>query len=888
MAENTQGTDTPTDASTAPSTAAVTVPDKPALEGLEEKLTARWAEEGVYAFDADTTREQVYSIDTPPPTASGSLHVGHVFSYTQTDVLARFQRMTGKNVFYPMGWDDNGLPTERRVQNYYGVRCDPTKPYIEGYRPPEPPAKNQRDWDVVSRKNFIELCEELAVQDEKVFEDLFTRLGLSVDWSMTYRTIDDVSRAVSQRAFLKNFADGDAYLSEAPTMWDVTFRTAVAQAELEDREVPGAYHRYAFTAADGEQVFIETTRPELLASCSGLVAHPDDARYQHLFGTTVTSPLYGVEVEVFPHALAKPDKGSGIAMVCTFGDLNDVTWWRELQLPTRTLIGRDGRFAADVPEWITSEEGRRAYEETVAGKTVFSAKQGVVDALVAADLLDGEPKKIMHAVNFYEKGDKPLEVVTSRQWYIRNGGRDADRREGLIARGRELAWHPEHMRHRYENWVEGLNGDWLVSRQRFFGVPIPVWYPLDAEGEPVYDSPIVPADESLPVDPIAETAPGYAEDQRDVPGGFTGDPDVLDTWATSSLTPQIVGRWSRDERFFQNVFPFDLRPQGHDIIRTWLFSTVVRADALNGSVPWTDTALSGWILDPDRKKMSKSKGNVVVPTDILDEFGADAVRYWASSARLGADTAYEVAQMKIGRRLAIKLLNAAKFVLNLGATQDAVVRSAEDAAVVVNRLDQALLARLAETVRQATAAFEAYDYARALNVTESFFWQFTDDYVELIKDRAYGGHGEDEQASVVATLATTLATLLRLLAPFQPFATEEVWSWWRTGSVHRAPWPGLPEELSGLQAASSAGDPLVLAVVAQALGGIRKAKSEAKVKQRTAVRTATVTAPGAQLEALRGGVQDLKAAGNVAELTLVEGGEELTVSDVELAPAEEA
>ena len=893
MAENTQGTDTPIDASTpsTPAAGAVAVPDKPALEGLEEKLTARWADERTYAFDTQTTREQVYSIDTPPPTASGSLHVGHVFSYTQTDVLARYQRMNGKNVFYPMGWDDNGLPTERRVQNYYGVRCDPAKPYVEGYRPPEKPAKNQRDWDVISRRNFIELCEELAVEDEKVFEDLFTRLGLSVDWDMTYRTIDDVSRAVSQRAFLAGIASGDAYLAEAPTMWDVTFRTAVAQAELEDREVPGAYHRYAFTAADGEQVFIETTRPELLASCSGLVAHPDDERYQHLFGTTVTSPLYGVEVEVFPHPLAKPDKGSGIAMVCTFGDLNDVTWWRELQLPTRTLIGRDGRFAADAPEWITTDAGRQAYADTVAGKTVFSAKQGVVDALTAAGLLDGEPKKIMHAVNFYEKGDKPLEVVTSRQWYIRNGGRDADRRAELIERGRELSWHPEHMRHRYENWVEGLNGDWLVSRQRFFGVPIPVWYPLDAEGEPDYENPILPADEQLPVDPAAEAAPGYSEDQRDVPGGFTGDPDVLDTWATSSLTPQIVGRWSRDEAFFNNVFPFDLRPQGHDIIRTWLFSTVVRAHALNGSVPWTDTALSGWILDPDRKKMSKSKGNVVVPTDILDQFGSDAVRYWAASARLGADTAYEVAQMKIGRRLAIKLLNAAKFVLNLGATQDAVIRTADDAAAVTNPLDASLLARLAATVEQATRAFEAYDYARALNVTEQFFWAFTDDYVELVKDRAYGGHGEAEQASVVTTLATTLDALLRLLAPFQPFATEEVWSWWRAGSVHTAAWPGAADEVAALSFAASAGDAEVLPTVAQVLGGVRKAKSEAKVKQRTEVRSAVVTGPADWLEKLRGGLADLKAAGNIADLSLTQGeaGESapLTVSDVQLAPVED-
>ncbi|MFJ3956792.1 valine--tRNA ligase [Arthrobacter sp. NPDC090010] len=864
MTDATQGTDTPE----------ITVPDKPALEGLEAKLTERWLADGTYKFQQDTTRAEVYSIDTPPPTASGSLHVGHMFSFTQTDVLARYQRMQGKNVFYPMGWDDNGLPTERRVQNYYGVRCDPAIPYQEGYQPPAEPAKNQRDWDVVSRRNFIELCERLAVEDEKVFEHLFKTLGLSVDWDMTYRTIDDASRAVSQRAFLANHAAGDAYLSEAPTLWDVTFRTAVAQAELEDREVAGAYHRYPFFTEDGEKIFIETTRPELLAACAALVANPDDERYQPLFGKKVTSPLFGVEVEVKAHHLAKADKGSGIAMVCTFGDLTDVTWWRELQLPTRAIIGRDGRIISETPEWITTEAGREAYAR-IAGKTSFSAKEGVVEMLREQDLLDGEPKKIMHAVNFFEKGDKPLEVVTSRQWYIRNGGRDQDRRERLIQRGHDIDFHPAFMRSRYENWIEGLNGDWLVSRQRFFGVPVPVWYALDAEGNPDYETPIVPTDEMLPVDPAADVAPGYSEDQRGVAGGFIGDADVLDTWATSALTPQIVGGWSRNEDLFAKVFPFDLRPQGHDIIRTWLFSSVVRADALQDVAPWKHAAISGWILDPDRKKMSKSKGNVVVPTAVLEEFGSDAVRYWASSAKLGADTAYEIAQMKIGRRLAIKLLNASKFVLNLGATEESVLSA--DNAVLSNPLDRGLLNQLADVVRQATEAFEKYDYARALQVSESFFWQFTDDYVELIKDRAYGAQGEEGQASVLAALATTLDALLRLFAPFLPFATEEVWSWWRSGSVHRAPWPS---------SLTVDGDPTLLNTLGEALSGLRKAKSEAKVKQRTEVLAATVSAPESRIAQLSAGLADLKAAANAKDLSLVAFDGELSVGDVELAPAD--
>lgn len=868
MADNIPGTDTP----------ASNVPDKPALEGLEAALTKRWLDEGTYKFDRDTTRAQVYSIDTPPPTASGSLHVGHMFSYTQTDVLARFQRMNGKNVFYPMGWDDNGLPTERRVQNYYGVRCDPKIKYDADYRPPAAPAKNQRDWDVVSRKNFIELCEELAVEDEKVFEDLFQTLGLSVDWDLTYRTIDDHSRAVSQRGFLANLEAGDAYMAEAPTLWDVTFRTAVAQAELEDREMPGAYYRYPFVAEDGTEVFIETTRPELLAACAALVANPDDERYKPLFGKKVTSPLFGVEVEVHPHPLAKADKGSGIAMVCTFGDLTDVVWWRELQLPTRAIIGRDGRILSETPAWITTSEGQENYAK-LAGKTVFSAKEGVVEMLSSAGLLDGEPKKIMHPVNFFEKGDKPLEVVTSRQWYIRNGGRDADRRERLIARGTEIDFHPAFMRSRYDNWISGLNGDWLVSRQRFFGVPVPVWYPLDADANPDYDHPILPTSEMLPVDPAADVAPGFTEDQRNAPNGFVGDADVLDTWATSSLTPQIVGGWSTDEDLFSKVFPFDLRPQGHDIIRTWLFSSVVRADALQNAAPWKHAAISGWILDPDRKKMSKSKGNVVVPTDVLNDFGADAVRYWAASAKLGADTAYEIAQMKIGRRLAIKLLNASKFVLNLGATQANVLSSASSS-LVTNPLDQGVLAQLADVVTASSHAFEKYDYARALQISESFFWHFTDDYVELIKDRAYGAAGQAEQDSVLAALATALDSLLRLFAPFLPFATEEVWGWWREGSVHRAQWPTAVE--------FDAGDTTLLATVGAALGGIRKAKSEAKVKQRTQVLSATVTAEPAKAAQLRAGLGDLLAAANAVELSIVDGSGELTVTDVVLAPAEDA
>jgi len=825
------------------------IPEKPSLDGIEAHWIDAWESEGVYQFDRSATRDQVYAIDTPPPTVSGSLHMGHVFSYTHTDTIARYQRMRGKSVFYPMGWDDNGLPTERRVQNFFGVRCDPSVPYQAGFQPPfrgDPPKDHQAV--SISRPNFIELCEELTHQDEKVFEDLFRRLGLSVDWAYLYATIDERSRRVSQRAFLRNLARGEAYTQEAPTLWDVDFKTAVAQAELEDRERPGAYHQIRFARTDGAgDVIIDTTRPVLIAACVALVAHPDDERYQPLFGTSVRTPLYGVEVPIVAHPLAQPDKGTGIAMICTFGDTTDVTWWRELNLPTRAIIGRDGRIVATPPNGLDSPDGLSAFEQ-IAGLYVNQAQNKVVDMLRESGAMIGDPRPITHPVKFFEKGDRPLEIVTSRQWYIRNGGRGDDLRRDLLARGESLTWHPDHMRHRYTNWVEGLNGDWLISRQRYFGVPIPVWYPVDAHGETDYDHPIVPDESLLPIDPSTDVPPGYSADRRDLPNGFTGDPDVMDTWATSSLSPQIAGQWEEDADLFARLFPMDLRPQAHDIIRTWLFSTVVRAHFEHDSLPWTNAALSGWILDPDRKKMSKSKGNVVTPLDLFDKFGSDAVRYWAASARPGIDTAFSEEQMKVGRKLATKLLNASKFVLGFGEPPtDATPSSA---------LDLAMLARVAHTVDEATRAFDDYDYARALERTEATFWWFCDDYVELVKGRAYGVHGDDGAASAQVSLRLALSALQRLLAPFIPFATESVWRWWQSGSVHTASWPSAAEF-------STSGDDAILDPVGEVLAQIRRSKTEAKTSQKTPVSLASVRASSAHCAAIESARAEITDAGSV-------------------------
>ena len=866
------------------------LPDKVGVDGLEDKWRKTWDESGVYKFRNTRDRKAVYSIDTPPPTVSGHLHVGHVFSYTHTDIIARFKRMQGFDVFYPMGWDDNGLPTERRVQNYYGVRVDTSLKYDPDFKPPfegtDGKKINAKDQVPVSRKNFIELCERLTKEDEKQFEELWRSLGLSIDWSQTYHTIGEHPQRVAQKAFLRNLARGEAYQKDAPGLWDVTFQTAVAQAELESREYPGFYHKIAFRFEDGTPIYIETTRPELLAACGALIANPDDERYKQYFGQYVYSPLFKVKVPILAHPAAEMDKGAGIAMCCTFGDVTDVEWWRDLKLPTRPIIQRNGRIIMSVPDWIEDPQGRAIFEET-EGKTTFSARKIIVDHLRESGDMDGEPKPTTRMTNFYEKGDKPLEIVTSRQWYLKNGGTDKKLNAELIERGNELNFHPDFMHVRYDNWVNGLNGDWLISRQRFFGVPFPLWYPLDANGEPDYEHPLTPHEDQLPIDPTNDVPEGYDESQRDQPNGFTAEKDIMDTWATSSLTPQIVTHWAEpgeeNEALFKATFPMDLRPQGQDIIRTWLFSSIDRAHLENHCLPWANATLSGWILDPDHKKMSKSKGNVVVPNKPIKQFGADAVRYWAASARLGLDATYDEGQMKIGRRLAIKLLNATKFALAIGREDEnhhvgAPAVAHWNPADVTEPLDRAVMAKMALVIRQATNALNAYEHSKALEVIESFFWQFCDDYIELVKNRAYGtadSTGKTPSEAAVKSARTTLGlgldTFARLLAPYLPYATEEVWSWMHEGegSVHRAAWP-KPEPYE--QAAFKV-SPDVLTYAGEALASLRKIKSEAKVSMKTPILSVTLDAVDDAADSIKATLGDIAEAGRVVgNITLVRAG----------------
>ena len=864
------------------------LPEKPALEGLEAKWMARWEESGVYRFDRTHARDEIFSIDTPPPTVSGSLHVGHVFSYTHTDVVARFQRMRGKEVFYPMGWDDNGLPTERRVQNYYGVRCDPSLPYDPSFAPPAQPAKPPIS---VSRPNFIELCATLTLEDEKAFEQLWRHLGLSVDWSMTYATIGRRAQQVSQLAFLHLLERGLAYQVEAPTLWDVDFKTAVAQAELEERDVAAAYHRVRFGRSDGSFIDIETTRPELIPACVALVAHPDDARYKPLFGTDVVTPLFGARVPVRAHPLADPDKGSGIAMICTFGDITDVTWWRELSLPVRAIIQPNGTLRAvewGAQGWESIDAGRaQRFYGDLAGLSAAKARAKIVEQLKETGDLVGEPKAMTHAVKFYEKGDRPLEIVTSRQWFFKT----IAFRDALLARGRQLRWHPEYMRTRYENWVNGLNGDWCVSRQRFFGVPFPVWYPLSDEGRVEYDRAIPASVDRLPVDPSTDVPPGYRAAQRGAAGGFVGDPDIMDTWATSSLSPQIVCGWPDQTDLFTRTFPMDMRPQAHDIIRTWLFSSVYRAHLEHDALPWANAAISGFVVDPDRKKMSKSKGNVVTPMALLEEHGSDAVRYWAASVKSGSDTPFDTNQMRIGRRLAIKILNASKFALTgIGGDSSAGAYVSTSATPEVTEpVDRAMLRSLAALVSEATEVLEAYDYARVLQRTETFFWRFCDDYLELVKGRRYGEQTEAGAKSANAALVAALSSMLRLFAPFLPFVTDEVWSWWQSGSIHRGAWPTANELLARIADNSEStreADERAYRWATDVLFEVRKQRSEAKQPLKVPITSVTVKAEQAALALMPVVESDLRSALRVRafETTLGEP-REIVVQAYEKGPA---
>ena len=829
---------------------------------VEKRIVSNWEDNKIY-YGINLDNKKLFSIDTPPPTASGYLHIGHVFSYSHQDIIARFKRMNGFEIFYPMGWDDNGLPTERRVQDYFNVRCDPDEKSVENIQEFVEKIDKKSNPVKVSRKNFIELCHIVTTKDEKVFKDLFMKIGLSVDWDQEYATIQDIPREIAQRSFIDLYKKGNVYNVQSPSLWDPEFQTAVAQAEIEDREVPGAYHDIEFETSDGSSFVISTTRPELLAACVGIATHPDDKRFKNLIGKTAITPLFEVEVPIFSSELVDKDKGTGILMVCTFGDNVDVQWWKEEKLETRIIVNKFGRLKeVDFnSQNFKSKKPKKAndFYKMIEGKNLKQAKKIIVEMLSEPlnfnnkAALVSQPREIMHSVRFYERSKTPLEILSTRQWFVKL----LDKKKMLLEKSKQIEWHPTFMSKRFENWTENLNMDWCISRQRFFGVPFPIWYKLNENLQPDYDNPLFPDESELPVDPSEDTPKEFNENQRGKPNGFVGEKDVFDTWFTSSMTPQIGGKWGTGEDFFDKILPYDIRPQSHEIIRTWAFYTVVKSALHHNEIPWKNVIISGWVLDPDRKKMSKSKGNVVVPNDLIEQYGADAVRYWSANARLGADTANDEQVFKVGKKLVVKIFNASKFVLNNFHKIDVL-----DKSNIKNPLDKSLVFIFNNYLEKITESLNKYQFAEALNLTEDFFWNyFTDNYIELVKNRRLNGSSVDS-LSASTTLILILENVLKLFAPFVPMITDEIWltMYPDKKSIHLQKWPQkIDVDLNNISSHE-------FEVAKESIASIRKEKTSNEIGLGKEVEKITITVNKEKIEALNqvlGDVQDAARANNL-------------------------
>lgn len=762
-----------------------------------------WSEDKVYKWDESLPREENFSIDTPPPTVSGTLHMGHIFSYTQADFVVRYQRMKGKNVFYPMGFDDNGLPTERLVEKKRKIKATQ-----------------------MSREEFISVCQEVVVEEEEKFRQLFNSIALSVDWDQEYQTISKPSRTISQMSFLDLIEKSQLYRDDQPMLWDPVDQTALSQAEIEEKEKPSQMHDIIFKTEADDEVVIATTRPEMLSACVAVFYHPDDERYQKLAGQNAITPLFGVKVPFLADGDVSPEKGTGLVMCCTFGDITDIQWWKTHKLPNRQIIDKSGRIQhIDLSQYSVNPEQAEQIQQQIVTLKVNAARAKMVELLHEIKVVV-KSVDLQHVVKCAERSGAPLEILTTSQWFVRS----LPHREALLAKSAELKWYPAHMKIRLDQWIEGLTWDWCISRQRYFGVPIPVWY-SKRHGEE--GKVLLPTKEQLPINPFVDLPEGYSRDEVEP------DPDVMDTWATSSVSPQLSSLainedFALDIDKHKKIYPFDLRPQAHEIIRTWAFSTILKSHLHEEVLPWKNIMISGWCLSHDKSKMSKSKGNIIDPVDLIDQYGADVIRYWASTSRLGADTAYSEDIVKNGKRLQNKLWNASKFVLQHFAHVPAEVKQQTAQEVVKNgqiyhSSDLWLLSRLSEVIRKATESFEKFEYAVSRELIEKFFWHdFCDVYLELVKVRVYDQEGQDVkgQLSAACTMYHVLKILLKLFAPFMPHLTDELYSkiFDMPKSIHcKGTWP-LQSEVPYSESALAAGVELVAFIEL-----VRKGKGEKQV-----------------------------------------------------------
>ncbi|MCC8400158.1 MAG: valine--tRNA ligase [Rickettsia endosymbiont of Platyusa sonomae] len=719
----------------------------------ERKWQKFWQEQKIYLWDKNETRENSFVVDTPPPTVSGQLHIGHVYSYTQADFIVRFKRMLGKNIFYPIGFDDNGLPTERLVEKQKQIK-----------------ATN------MAREQFIEICKEVVISEEEKFHSLFNQMALSVDWNLEYQTINPLSQKISQMSFLDLVNKGEVYRNNQPILWDPVDQTALAQADIEDQEKTSMMNDIIFQTSKGERIIIATTRPELLPACVAVFYNPNDDRYKHLQGQFAITPLFDVKVPILADDLVQIDKGTGLVMCCTFGDVTDITWWRVHNLPMKIIIDKKGIID------LSDELSNSSSYNQINGLKIKDARSKIIEILKEKNLLVKQVE-ITQTVKCAERSGAPLEILTIPQWFVHT----IKHKDVLMQRANEINWHPKNMKIRLENWINGLSWDWCISRQRYFGVPFPVWYSKRV-GE--VGKAIFPDITQLPVDPTKDLPIGYSREEVEP------DYDVMDTWATSAISPQLSSygiseKFNVDAERHHKLFPADLRPQAHEIIRTWAFYTILKAQLHENTLPWKNIMISGWCLAFDRSKMSKSKGNIIVPQKLLEQYGADVMRYWTSKSRLGADTVYSEEVMKNGKRLVNKLWNACKFAaihFDKLDTLDKNVQIPDIESKICHKFDQWLIVKLVELVDKVESDMHNYEYTDAMELIEKFFWSvFCDNYLEITKTRAYNMDGSDNrgQYSAIITLYYSIKILLKLLAPFLPHITEEIWQiLYSTKSIH--------------------------------------------------------------------------------------------------------
>ncbi|MDA0781595.1 MAG: valine--tRNA ligase [Rickettsiales bacterium] len=887
------------------------LPNKYDHKETESRWQKAWEENKVYAWDESQPRENTYVIDTPPPTVSGLLHMGHVFSYSQADFIARYQRMKGKTVFYPMGFDDNGLPTERLVEKVKKVR--PTD---------------------MSREDFIKLCEGVSEEARKEFRKLFEEIALSVDWKQEYHTISEDSRKISQLSFLDLFNKERAYRKLQPMLWDPVDQTAIAQAEIEDKEMPSQknYIHFGLEGDESRNLEIMTTRPELLGACVAVIYNPNDERYKDLEGKQAITPVFGVKVPIIADEKVDMEKGTGLVMCCTFGDETDIAWWREHDLPTRMLLNKYGKIieanfvysddlqtsdesisliyfpnegssvrstesdahGANYRDNITKNncdnlsKTAKAFRKIQGLKSRTTAREKMLELLAEEGAIFKEPEITVHAEPCAERSGSPLEILPTNQWFVKI----LDQKEELKKKAEECNWYPEFMKVRIDQWIDGLSWDWCISRQRYFGVPFPVWYSKRAgeEGKIIIAEP-----DQLPVNPLVDLPKGYSREEVEA------EADVMDTWATSSVSPQLSSRGINAGEFplhegerareqgslvldanrHKKLFPADLRPQAHEIIRTWAFYTIVKAHLHEDTIPWKNLMISGWCLASDKTKMSKSKGNVVTPVDLIEEKGSDVVRFWASTSRLGADTAYSEDVLKIGKKLVTKLWNATKFAaihLDKLTQKPSTAKADVESGIINEPLDLWILTRLNKTIKKSTEQFDKYEYCNARTATEDFFWNdFCDNYLELVKTRVYGeaeGTTKEGQQSAVHTIYHCLDGILRLFAPIIPHITEELYAHIFDdkieefgGSIHaRGTWLNY-EDYPVDEAAEESGIACV-----SILDAVRKMKAERNVSIKWPLNFIAISNDDVK-EKIRPLTEDLKNVTNSSEIIF---GEQVT------------